>query len=114
MIPAGQQRGTGRRAEGGRVEVCVAEAIRGHAVHRRRGDTAAEGAHLPVATVVDEHQQDVRSVFKSKRGGHLELRLDRLRILVGETYLPSERFFSTRKNLLSVNGASECGDKYEQ
>ncbi len=44
MVAAGDQRGARRRAERGGVDVVVAQAGLGDAVHRRRRDDAAKGA----------------------------------------------------------------------
>lgn len=60
---------------------------RGRSSHRSWNSTS-KCAHLSVATIVDQDQQDVRRIFQSKRGGDFQLRLDRLRVLVGQPTLP--------------------------
>ena len=60
VIAAGQERGTRRAAERGRVEPIVAQSLRGHFFQRRHMDRAAEGAAVAETDVVDQHDYDIR------------------------------------------------------
>src|SRR5262249_3226868 len=98
VVPAGDERGAGRRTEGGRVHAGVAQAVLRHAVQRRRRDEAAERAGDAVARVVGHDQEDVggplgrhdarRPVGLRLRRGFLdlaaELRVGRRQLLAGD------------------------------
>ncbi len=63
VVAPGDQRGAGRRAERGGVEVGVAQAVLRQLVHRRGRDHAAEGARRAEALVVGHDQEHVRRAF---------------------------------------------------
>ena len=60
VVPAGDERGPRRAAQGGGVEAVVPQALGRELVHRRRRDAAAERAELAEAGVVEQDQHDVR------------------------------------------------------
>ncbi len=63
VVATGQQRGPGGRAQGGGVDVVVAQAVIGDTVHGRCGDHTAEGARNPEAGIVGDDEQDVGGLF---------------------------------------------------
>ena len=67
MVAPHQQRGAGRRAESGGVEVGVFEAVLGEALKRGHVDGASEGAGGTVSHVVEENQKDVGRTFGGLR-----------------------------------------------
>src|SRR5207249_7595530 len=78
MVATGQERGTRRRAESGRVETCVAQTILCQPVKVRRRNLTAESAPLSEAAVINQHEKHVRRSF-----GRLDdWYLVRLRVLV--------------------------------
>src|SRR6185437_900171 len=60
MVAAGNQRGARRTAKRCRVEMVVAQPLRGKLVHRRRRNAAAESTELAEAAVIDQDQQNIR------------------------------------------------------
>ena len=64
VVAAGQERGPGRRAQGGRVELVVGDALRGHPVQGRRRDRTTERARRPEPDVVVHHDDDVRGTVR--------------------------------------------------
>src|SRR6266480_3798017 len=78
MVATGQERGTRRRAESGRVKACVAQTILGQPIQIRRRNRAAEGAPLSEAAVINQHEEHIWRSF-----GRLDdWYLVRLRVLV--------------------------------
>ena len=76
VVAPGDQRGARRRAQRRRVEVGVAQAVRGDAVEVRRRDHAAEGAGDAEAGVVGHDQQHVRRALgRHDARGPVRLRL---------------------------------------
>jgi hypothetical protein len=70
VVAAVDQRGAGRAAKGGRVEMIVAQAFRRQPVHGRRGNAAAKRAELAEAAIVDQDEQDVRrALWRADRLG---------------------------------------------
>ena len=67
MIAAGQHRLAGRRAQRGRVEPVVLQAVRREACRIGRGARASEGAGRAEAHIVDQHDQHVRRAVRSLR-----------------------------------------------
>ena len=61
-IAAGQQRGAGRRADAGRVEAVVTEAIPREAFEGRCRDRSTEGLRGAESDVVEEYDDDVGRV----------------------------------------------------
>ncbi len=59
MVSTAEQRGPRRRAKRRSVELVVAQAGVGQALHRRHVDGPAEGARLAEPHVVDQHDEDV-------------------------------------------------------
>jgi hypothetical protein len=59
VVAAGEHAGPGGRAQGGGVEVGVAQATLGEAVHVRRGEVGPEAAQLREAQVVEQHDHHV-------------------------------------------------------
>src|SRR5262245_64027889 len=59
MIPPGQERLPRRRAQRGRVETEVFQAVRGDAFRVGRPAGAAERARRAEARIVDEHDEDI-------------------------------------------------------
>ena len=76
MVAPGDERGPRRRAEGGGVELRVAQPRLGDAVQRRRRDDAAEGARRTEAHVVGHDEQHVGRAL----GRHDARRPPRLRL----------------------------------
>ena len=64
MIAAGDQSGPRRTAQGGGVEVVVAQPLARKFVHRGRRNAATKGAVLTKAAVIDQDQQDIRRAFR--------------------------------------------------
>ncbi len=64
MVPPGEQRRPGRRADRGGVEPGIGDALRRQPVQRRGMHLAAEGLGHPEADVVEQHDQDVRRVLR--------------------------------------------------
>ncbi len=62
VIAPGQQRGARRRADAGRGEGAVAQAVLRHGIEGRRVDRAAEGGRRAVADVIGQDQQHARRV----------------------------------------------------
>ena len=67
VVAAGDERGAGRRAERGGVNVVVAQAVLRDAVHGRRRDDAAEGAGNTEAGVIGDDEQDVGGFLRAGR-----------------------------------------------
>ena len=63
VVPAGEQRGPGGRAQGGDVEVGVAEPLRGQTVDVRGGQLGAVAAEVGEAGVVEEDEDHVGRVL---------------------------------------------------
>ncbi len=59
VIAPGDERGARRRAERGGEHAVVAQTFVGDAVHRRRGNHAAEGAGHAESGVIGDDEQDV-------------------------------------------------------
>ena len=89
VVAAGDQRRPGRRAQRGRVEIGVAQPVRGDAVQRRRRNHAAESGRRGEADVVGHDQQDIRRALRRHHarrprrlglgGVQFDLALERLR-----------------------------------
>ena len=60
VVASGEERGPGRRAQGGHVEAVVAQPAVGQAVDVRRGDVRAEAPQLGEAGVVEDDGHHVR------------------------------------------------------
>jgi hypothetical protein len=60
VVAAGEEAGTRWRAEGGGVEVRVAEPVGREAVEHRRVEVGAEAAELRETDVVEDDEEDVR------------------------------------------------------
>ncbi len=67
VVPPGQQRRPGRRAQRRDVEAVVAKALLGQARVVRRADGTAERGRVPEARVVDEDEQHVRGAVRRRR-----------------------------------------------
>ena len=92
-IPAGQQRGAGRRANCPGVEVVVSQARGGESVDVRRLDLGTEAAEVREADVVEEHVNDVGAPRLGADGP----RIMRLRILVRRADFPLKRIVIPRE-----------------
>ena len=73
MVAPGQQRGTSRRAHRRRVKPVVGDPLPDDPIHRRRLDLATERRRVAGATVVDHHDQDVRSIVRQPTRRHTRL-----------------------------------------
>ncbi len=69
VVPAGEQRRPGRGAQGGDVEVRVAQTSRGQTVDVRRGELGSVAAEVGEAGVVEQDDHDVRCRVARMRGG---------------------------------------------
>ena len=63
VVPAGEQRGPGRRAQRGDVEIGVAQPLRGQTVDVRRGQLGAVAAEVGEPGVVEEDEHHVGRVL---------------------------------------------------
>src|SRR5436190_23933275 len=63
VVAPGEQRSACWRAQCGRMEARIAQALCGKLLHIRRRYSAAECAELAEAGIVKQDQQDVRCVF---------------------------------------------------
>ena len=68
VIASRQQRGARRRAQRGDVKARVAQSSGRQPVQRRRRNQAAECARLPVALIVQQHQQHVGRAGRRRNG----------------------------------------------
>ena len=68
VIPAGQQRDAGRRADANRMETSVPEPLAGEFVELRGRNRTAEGRWLAKAHVVEENHDDIGSAWGDCRG----------------------------------------------
>ena len=102
VVPAGEQRGAGRRTEGCDVEVGVPEAARGEAVDGRSGEVRPVTPEVGEAGVVEEHEDHVR-------GARRWVRIRRppgRRVREGAPDLAAERLLAAHLRVLSGPGCS--------
>jgi isocitrate/isopropylmalate dehydrogenase len=92
----GQQCGTRRRTERGRVELRVAQPVLRQPIHRGRGNRAAERARRPEADIVGEDEQDVGRTL----GRRDLLRKIRCGVFHRPTDLSAERLVRPRQAVL--------------
>src|SRR5262249_50234249 len=87
MIAPRDERGTRRTTQGGGGKCVVAKSLRRKSVHRRGRNSAAEGAELPEAGVVNQDEDDVG---RTLRGLYGLRKLRRIGILVGASDAATE------------------------
>ena len=104
VIAAGDQCGAGRRAQGGRVELGIAQAGIGDAIERRRRDDAAKGTGDAIAGIVGHDEEDVGRAL----GRHDLRRPVGRRILGGEADLAAEGRRRVRQ-IAPVDGGRRVG-----
>ena len=102
MVATGDERRARWRAERGRVELRVAQAILRQPFQRRRGHRPAKGARCAVADVVEQDQQDVGRTFRRLHG----YREVGDRVLHAQPDLALERRRRRRQHLLRVGRAA--------
>jgi len=101
VVVPGEQGRPGGRAERRRVELGVLEALFSKSVQGGGLNLAAtKGAGLPVARVVQHHQQNVGGVFDAEVLGNLQFGDYFLRVFVGETNFAGEGFVRVGHDLL--------------
>ena len=99
VVPPGQQRLARRRAQRGRVEAVVLEAVRGEPLRDRRVDGASEGARRGEADVVEQHDEDVRRTLgRAQRLDRRERGRRVLRVVRGQ---PDRRPVGNRQDVAS-------------
>lgn len=63
MVPSGDERGPRRRAQGGGVNVVIAQTVIRDAIHRRRRDDATEGARNTKSSIIRDDEQHIGSTL---------------------------------------------------
>ncbi len=102
MVATGDERRARWRAERGRVELGVAQAVLRQPIQGRRVHRTAEGARRAVADVVEQDQQDVGRPFRRLHG----FREVGYRVLHAQPDLALERRSGRRQHLLRVGRAA--------